>query len=120
MLSALAQLRLIGAVASPDRFDPGAGLPGVGAAIAPDFKALVCIFLAGGNDANNLVIPSDTAVSSANLSVATKEFSPKLAFGRNNGQPRGCSPRAQKDFIFIRRAGPCSRLTSCCETRVFR
>jgi uncharacterized protein (DUF1501 family) len=28
---------------------------------APDFKALVCIFLFGGNDANNLLIPNDTA-----------------------------------------------------------
>lgn len=26
-----------------------------------DFKALVCLFLYGGNDANNLIIPSDTA-----------------------------------------------------------
>jgi uncharacterized protein (DUF1501 family) len=45
MLSALAQLRLIGAVAQP----------------ASDFKALVCLFLAGGNDANNLIIPNDPA-----------------------------------------------------------
>src|SRR5580698_7436524 len=27
----------------------------------PDYKALVCIFLFGGNDANNVVIPFDTA-----------------------------------------------------------
>ena len=27
---------------------------------AGDFKALVCLFLYGGNDANNLIIPSDT------------------------------------------------------------
>ena len=26
----------------------------------PDYKALVCLFLAGGNDANNLIVPSDT------------------------------------------------------------
>lgn len=44
MLSALAQLRLVGAVASP----------------GSDYKALVCLFLAGGNDANNLVVPRDT------------------------------------------------------------
>jgi uncharacterized protein (DUF1501 family) len=46
MLSALAQLRLIGAAAQP---------------AATDFKALVCLFLAGGNDANNLIIPNDPA-----------------------------------------------------------
>jgi uncharacterized protein (DUF1501 family) len=27
----------------------------------PDYKALVCVFLFGGNDANNMVIPFDTA-----------------------------------------------------------
>jgi len=26
-----------------------------------DYKALVCIFLFGGNDANNLIVPTDTA-----------------------------------------------------------
>ena len=58
LLSTLAQLRLMGAVASPDNgpvSPPRAGAP------QPDYKALVCLFLAGGNDANNLVIPTDTA-----------------------------------------------------------
>src|SRR5262245_30888571 len=45
LLSALAQLRVLGAVAAP----------------AGDYKALVCLFLAGGNDANNLIVPTDTA-----------------------------------------------------------
>src|SRR5271166_3790427 len=31
------------------------------AAAAPDYKALVCIFLYGGNDTNNMVVPVDTA-----------------------------------------------------------
>jgi uncharacterized protein (DUF1501 family) len=31
---------------------------GINAAAAGDFKALVCLFLYGGNDANNLIIPS--------------------------------------------------------------
>ena len=54
MLSALAQLRMIGALASTDG-------SGVAAATGPDFKALVCLFLAGGNDANNLIIPYGAA-----------------------------------------------------------
>src|SRR4051812_38352895 len=58
MLSALAQLRLMGAVANADN-GPAAPTPSTGAAVAPDYKALVCLFLAGGNDANNLVIPTD-------------------------------------------------------------
>ena len=31
------------------------------AASANDYKALVCIFLYGGNDANNMIVPLDTA-----------------------------------------------------------
>lgn len=54
MLSALAQLRVIGAVAQPGN---GPQIPGTSA--AEDYKALVCLFLAGGNDSNNLIIPND-------------------------------------------------------------
>lgn len=54
MLSALAQLRLMGAVASPSN------TPLIGADV-PDYRALVCLFLAGGNDANNLIIPNDSS-----------------------------------------------------------
>lgn len=56
MLSALAQLRVLGAVAQPGN---GPRVPGT--ANAEDFKALVCLFLAGGNDSNNLIIPTDAA-----------------------------------------------------------
>lgn len=52
MLSALSQLRLIGATASSGSLLPSG---------QSDFKALVCLFLAGGNDANNVIIPVDTA-----------------------------------------------------------
>lgn len=56
MLSTLAQLRLMGAVADPAN---GPRVPNVGAAVDSDYKAIVCLFLAGGNDANNLIAPSD-------------------------------------------------------------
>jgi uncharacterized protein (DUF1501 family) len=46
MLSALAQLRVIGALAAD--------------AAPSDYKALVCLFLYGGNDSNNLLIPTDS------------------------------------------------------------
>jgi uncharacterized protein (DUF1501 family) len=45
MLSALAQLRMIGALAAD--------------AEPADYKALVCLFLYGGNDSNNLLVPVD-------------------------------------------------------------
>lgn len=55
LLSQLAQLRLMSAVADTG----GASAPSTGAATQSDYKALVCLFLAGGNDANNLVVPYD-------------------------------------------------------------
>ena len=58
MLSTLAQLRLMGAVASPDNGPAASSRAG---APQTDYKALVCLFLAGGNDANNLVVPTDNA-----------------------------------------------------------
>ena len=45
MLSALAQLRMIGALAADSS--------------PTDYKALVCLFLYGGNDSNNLLVPVD-------------------------------------------------------------
>src|SRR5690606_6645755 len=51
--------RMFGAVASagngPIPTPPRAG------ALPADYKALVCLFLAGGNDSNNMVVPFDTA-----------------------------------------------------------
>jgi uncharacterized protein (DUF1501 family) len=56
-LSQLAQLRLMSAVA-----DTGTSTPPLTAgAPQPDYKALVCLFLAGGNDANNVIVPIDNA-----------------------------------------------------------
>lgn len=55
MLSALAQLRLVGAVANS-----ASGPATAAAGPSSDFKALVCLFLAGGNDGNNLIVPTDT------------------------------------------------------------
>ncbi len=62
MLSAMAQLRLIGAVANSNI---GTLATPSAAALQPDFKALVCLFLAGGNDANNLIVPADAATYAA-------------------------------------------------------
>lgn len=88
-LSSLASLRLIGAVASPSN---GPLLPRASSAIPPDYKALVCLFLQGGNDANNLIIPSDTtsyaayAKARANLALPQTgllPISPKTSDGRS-------------------------------------
>ncbi|MSU67582.1 MAG: hypothetical protein CK538_10530 [Opitutia bacterium] len=58
MVSTLASLRATAAAAS---IPSGSATPPRGAAVASDYKALVCIFLNGGNDSSNLIIPNDTS-----------------------------------------------------------
>ncbi len=58
MLSALTSLRATAAAVS---VPSGSATPPRGAAVASDYKALVCIFLNGGNDSSNLIVPHDTA-----------------------------------------------------------
>lgn len=67
LLSTLAQLRLVAAAASPAN---GPLPPARAGALPADFKALVCLFLAGGNDANNLIVPFDTTGYDAYASAA--------------------------------------------------
>jgi len=89
-LSSLSSLRLIGAAASPGN---GPVTPNTSAAIAPDYKALVCVFLQGGNDANNLIIPTGAdyaAYASARTNLALPSasllsLSPKTPDGRTFG-----------------------------------
>lgn len=66
------------------------------AATTPDYKALVCIFLYGGNDANNMVIPTDTAGYGRYSSVRTAGGS-SIALAQNtllglNGVNYGLHP----------------------------
>ena len=91
LLSALGSLRLMGAAASPAN---GPQLPSTaGAPIASDYKALVCLFLNGGNDANNLIIPLGSGYSAyasarSNLAIpqaSVLPFTPRTADGRSWG-----------------------------------
>jgi uncharacterized protein (DUF1501 family) len=50
LVSTVWDLRMVNAAVA-DKLSPRAGDPG--------FKALVCIFLSGGNDANNMIVPND-------------------------------------------------------------
>ena len=79
VLSALAQLRMIGAVAA----DSSSSSP---------YKALVCVFLYGGNDSNNLLIPYDNSSYASYASQRTAlaipqnqllPISPKATDGRS-------------------------------------
>ena len=59
VLSTLSQMRLMGAVA-------GSTLPGgASGSMEPDYRALVCLYLNGGNDGNNLIVPNDSRAHAA-------------------------------------------------------
>jgi uncharacterized protein (DUF1501 family) len=85
MLSTLAQLRMMGAVASPQN---GPQTPPRASALPADYKALVCLFLAGGNDANNLIVPFDSSGYSAYASPAGRG-----AIALNRNQLLGINPK---------------------------
>jgi len=65
---------------------------------APNYKALVCVFLGGGNDGNNMVIPADTTGynaysgvrSSSGLAIAQSTLLPITP--RTIGMPFGLHP----------------------------
>jgi uncharacterized protein (DUF1501 family) len=90
MLSTLGSLRLMGAAASTDQ---GPQIPARAGAVASDYKALVCLFLNGGNDANNMIVPTGSgyaAYASARSHLALPQtsllpISPKTSDGRTWG-----------------------------------
>ena len=92
VLSTLAQLRLIGAVAA-------AGASRVRAAAVPaDYKALVCVFLYGGNDGSNTIIPtsatdySDYARVRGALAVSQSSLLPIAPRRHSDGRSYGLHP----------------------------
>ena len=90
MLSALAQLRATAAAAS---FSSPSSTPPTAGAVPGDYKALVCIFLNGGNDASNLIIPTGSgynAYAAARSVLALPQsnllsLNPKTSDGRTFG-----------------------------------
>jgi hypothetical protein len=74
MASTLSSLRATAAAAS---IPSGPVTPPRGAAVASDYKALVCIFLNGGNDSSNLLIPYDTSGYSSYTKARTILALPK-------------------------------------------
>jgi uncharacterized protein (DUF1501 family) len=89
VLSALGQLRVMAALAGDNLGRTTT------AAVAPDYKALVCLFLQGGNDGTSLIAPTasadyaayatargELAVAQANLlPLAPKKYSDGRAYG---------------------------------------
>ena len=92
ILSTLGQLRVIGAVAA-DGLDRNRA-----AALPSDYKALVCLYLAGGNDATNLLVPTDAssyaayARARAELAVAQSGLLPISPRRFSDGRTYGLHP----------------------------
>ncbi len=68
MASALSALRATAAAASTSAVPRGSS-PARAAAVPSDYRALVCIFLNGGNDASNLIVPFDTGTGPTSYSA---------------------------------------------------
>ena len=71
----------MGALLGPAAAPLALNLAAIGSAsaqVAPDYKALVCLFLFGGNDAMNMVLPTD-ATSWANYSAVRNQAPESIA-----------------------------------------
>jgi uncharacterized protein (DUF1501 family) len=89
-------------------------------AAAPDYKALVCIFLFGGNDANNMIVPYDNynapggyaatrgalAIPQANLLQVTPAGQGGLRYGLHpNLSPEVAAPTQAAGLLPVWQAG---------------
>ena len=96
-------------------------------AASSEYRALVCLYLAGGNDAHNWVIPIDTSGFSdyvkarSNLampasSLANLAPSPRQAIGRIFGMPTDLAPMRDlyesRQMAVVANVGPLLRPTS--------
>ena len=94
----------IGAGAAINRFS----LMNAMAQSAPTYKAMVCIFLFGGNDGNNLIVPNSTAGYAqyqkirSNLALAQNQLLPVTA--TTGSTPYGFHPRfTELQQLFIQK-----------------
>lgn len=67
------------------------------ATLAGDYKALVCVFLYGGNDSNNVLVPRGTdypayAAARGNLALAQATLRPISPLSGGDGRPWGLHP----------------------------
>lgn len=124
ILSALAQLKLIGAVAAD------ASTPRRAAADA-DYKALVCLFLNGGNDGNNVLIPYDSASYNAYaadrgalaisrntlLPIATRQYADGRSYALNSDLAEVKALYDQRKVAFIANVGTLVKPTTLADYR---
>lgn len=61
----------------------------------PDYKALVCLFLSGGNDSNNLIVPTDTETYNAYTAIRGNLALPLSSLSTLRTGPNGSDPAYQ-------------------------
>jgi uncharacterized protein (DUF1501 family) len=92
-------------------------LPALATSSGPDYRALVCVFLFGGNDSNNTIIPTDDANFSAyqsirgSLALTTSELSPVTSvsgapFGFHAKLAEVASLFSSKELAVVANTGP--------------
>jgi uncharacterized protein (DUF1501 family) len=92
-------------------------LPALAATSGPDYRALVCVFLFGGNDSNNTIIPTDDTNFSAyqsirgSLALTRSELSPVTSvsgapFGFHSKLAEVASLFSSKELAVVANTGP--------------
>lgn len=124
ILSAMSQLKLIGAMAA-DAGDVRR------AAADADYKALVCLFLNGGNDGNNVLVPYDTASYNAYatergalaiprsslLPVRTRQYADGRSYALNGDVAELKALYDQRKIAFLANVGTLVRPTTLTDYR---
>ena len=92
-------------------------IPGLAAQGGPDYQALVCVFLFGGNDSNNMIVPTDSANFSAytsirgSLALTASELAPVTSasgatYGFHGKLPELASLFTSKELAVVANTGP--------------
>jgi uncharacterized protein (DUF1501 family) len=76
--------------------------------VASDYKALVCVFLSGGSDCNNMVVPIDDYTSYSNVRAASSLAIPQSALLPVNaaGRQMGLHPNLSPEVATAGAAAP--------------
>src|SRR3984885_8215058 len=92
-------------------------LPGLAATSAPDYRALACVFLLGGNDSNNTIVPMDDTNFKAyqsirgRLALTSSELSPVTSvsgapYGFHSKLAEVASLFSSKELAVVANTGP--------------
>lgn len=111
-------VRISAGVAGSLALRPFGMIPGLAAQSSPNYQALVCIFLFGGNDSNNMIVPMDDANYKAyqsirsTLALSTSELTAPVTsasgepYSFHGKLPDLASLFASKELAVVANVGP--------------